>query len=150
MNPIQPLNLPRTHLNLTQVKDQVYVNCLIRKKRIVLTPEEWVRQHFISYLNINLGYPISSISVEKSLDYFGLKKRWDIVVYNANFSPSILIECKAPKISLGSNTFTQVAAYQNKLNCNFVGITNGITHQFWKVCDIEKELIPIEKLPKNG
>ena len=85
MNPIQALNLPKTSLNLTRVKDQIFVNCLVRRKRIVLTPEEWVRQHFIAYLNNQLRHPIEAISVEKSLNYFGLQKRWDIVVYNADF-----------------------------------------------------------------
>jgi hypothetical protein len=147
MNPIQALNLPKTSLNLTRVKDQIFVNCLVRRKRIVLTPEEWVRQHFIAYLNNQLRHPIEAISVEKSLNYFGLQKRWDIVVYNADFTPSILIECKAPQITLNENTLAQIASYQNKLNCNYLAITNGVDHYFWQVSDVEKKLIDIQELP---
>jgi hypothetical protein len=82
MDIIQPLNLPKTNLNLTRNGSSLSVQCLIRKKKIILTPEEWVRQHYIAYLHITLGYKIERISVEKSLNYFGMNKRWDIVVYN--------------------------------------------------------------------
>lgn len=135
MNPIQPINLPQTQLNLTRKANEIYVLCLVRKKRILLTPEEWVRQHFIAYLSINLGHTIERISVEKSLNYFGLKKRWDIVVYNQEFNPEILIECKAPSISLNDKVLMQTLNYQNQLRCKYVGITNGMNHVFWLVDD---------------
>lgn len=133
MTPIQPLNLPKTQLNLTRKDYEILVLCLVRKKRILLTPEEWVRQHFIAYLTIQLGHPIARISVEKSLDYFGIKKRWDIVVFNQDFTPEILIECKAPNIALNENVLLQALNYQNQLRCKYVGITNGISHAFWEI-----------------
>jgi hypothetical protein len=137
MNPINPLNLPQTQLNLTRKGNEVYVLCLVRKKRILLTPEEWVRQHFISFLSNNLGHAIERMSVEKSLNYFGLKKRWDIVVYNQDFNPEILIECKAPTVTLNDKVLMQTLNYQNQLRCKYVGITNGMNHAFWLV-DNEK------------
>lgn len=137
MNPIQPLNLPKTQLNLTRKDNEILVLCLVRKKRILLTPEEWVRQHFIAFLTVQLGHPIARISVEKSLDYFGIKKRWDIVVFNQDFTPEILIECKAPNIALNENVLLQALNYQNKLSCKFIGLTNGISHAFWHI-DNEK------------
>ena len=148
MNPIQPLNLPQTQLNLTRKGNEVYVLCLVRKKRILLTPEEWVRQHFISFLSINLGYAIERISVEKSLNYFGLKKRWDIVVYNQEFNPEILIECKAPSISLNDKVLMQTLNYQNQLHCKYVGITNGMNHMFWHI-DEQQLTMHIVDLPIN-
>ena len=150
MNPIQPLNLPKTNLNLTRKGDKIYVFCLIRRKHILLTPEEWVRQHFIAYLNTELGHPMEVISVEKSLNYFGITKRWDIVVYNSNFNPAILIECKAPQIQLGENTLAQAFSYQNQLQCEFIGITNGINHFFWQVSEEEKKIKAIAELPARN
>lgn len=147
MNPIQPLNLPITKLELIRKGDKIFVNCLIRRKFILLTPEEWVRQHFISYLKNELRHPIEAISVEKSLNYFGLKKRWDIVVYNSEFNPKILIECKAPQVPLSKNTFDQVLTYQNQLQCEFIGITNGINHFFWQILEKEKKIKLISELP---
>jgi hypothetical protein len=147
MNPIQPLNLPKTNLNLSKKGDKIFVFCLIRRKHILLTPEEWVRQHFIAYLNNVLGHPIEAISIEKSLNYFGMTKRWDIVVYNSEFNPNILIECKAPQVTLGENTLGQVLSYQNQLQCEFIGITNGINHFFWQVSDSERKIMAITELP---
>jgi hypothetical protein len=148
MNPIQPLNLPKTQLNIVRKDKNIYVNCLIRKKRILLTPEEWVRQHFIAYLSNNLGYSIERISVEKGLNYFGLKKRWDIVVYDREFIPKILIECKAPSIPLNKNVLLQTLNYQNKLRCKFIGMTNGINHTFWQIDLINYIVEEISELPK--
>ena len=150
MNPIHPLNLPKTNLNLSRKGDKIYVFCQIRRKQILLTPEEWVRQHFIAYLSNVLEYPIEVISVEKSLNYFGMTKRWDIVVYNSQFSPCILIECKAPQVSLSENALGQVLSYQNQLQCEFIGITNGINHFFWQVSGEEKKIKVISEIPKKN
>lgn len=147
MNPIQPLNLPQTQLNLTRKGSEIFVLCLIRKKRILLTPEEWVRQHFIAYLSNNLGYANERISVEKSLNYFGLKKRWDIVVYNQEFNPEILIECKAPNIVLDEKVLLQALNYQNQLRCKFIGITNGKSHAFWQIDQSNLIIKEISELP---
>jgi hypothetical protein len=148
MNPIQPLNLPKTELNLIRKGSEIHVLCLVRKKRICLTPEEWVRQHFIAFLSKNLGYAIERISVEKSLDYFGLKKRWDIVVYNQIFTPEILIECKAPHIALNENVMLQALNYQNQLSCKYIGISNGIDHAFWHIDDEKMKMSSMDEFPK--
>lgn len=148
MNPIIPLNLPQAQLNLSRKGEEIYVLCLVRKKRIRLTPEEWVRQHFIAYLSINLGYALERISVEKSLNFFGLTKRWDIVVYNQEFIPEILIECKAPSIPLNEKVLLQTLNYQNQLQCKFIGITNGINHAYWLIDEVKKSVHSIDSLQK--
>lgn len=147
MDSIQPLNLPKTELNLTRNGNDIFVLCRIRKKRIILTPEEWVRQHFIAFLSDTLGYSKERISVEKGLNYFGLKKRWDIVVYNRDFEPDILIECKAPHIDLNVNVLFQALNYQNRLQCKYVGLTNGINHSFWHLDNQKMEFSFIAELP---
>jgi len=125
----------------------MYVNCLIRKKKIILTPEEWVRQHYINFLSLHLQYPLSFISVEKELNYFGLKKRWDIVVFNNLYEPIILVECKAPNVKLNQEALKQVFTYQNKLNCEFIVLSNGIEHFQWQVDRLKKTIIKVSQIP---
>jgi len=148
MNPIHPLNLPKTELNLSRKGEVIFVQCLIRKKRLQLTPEEWVRQHFIAFLTNNLGYATERISIEKGLNYFGLKKRWDIVVYDRDFKPEILIECKAPHVKLNEKALLQTLNYQNQLQCKFIALTNGINHAFWKIDESLVSVQSIDCLPK--
>ena len=147
MQALIPLNLPKATLTLTRKDNVIFVNCLIRKKKIVLTPEEWVRQHYINYLSVHLLYPLSFISVEKELNYFGLKKRWDIVVYNNLFDPIILVECKAPNIKLNQEALKQVFTYQNKLNCEFIVLSNGIKHSNWQVDQLKKKITEVYEIP---
>ena len=147
MQALNPLNLPKATLTLTRKDNVIFVNCLIRKKKIVLTPEEWVRQHYINYLSVHLLYPLSFISVEKELNYFGLKKRWDIVVYNNSFDPIILVECKAPNIKLNQEALKQVFTYQNKLNCEFIVLSNGIEHSNWQVDQLKKKITEVYEIP---
>jgi hypothetical protein len=147
MHAIIPLNLPKTALTLTRKENVMYVNCLIRKKKIILTPEEWVRQHYINFLSLHLQYPLSFISVEKELNYFGLKKRWDIVVFNNLYEPIILVECKAPNVKLNQEALKQVFTYQNKLNCEFIVLSNGIEHFQWQVDRLKKTIIEVSQIP---
>jgi hypothetical protein len=147
MHAIIPLNLPKTALTLTRKENVIYVNCLIRKKKIILTPEEWVRQHYINFLSLHLLYPLNYISIEKELTYFGLKKRWDIVVYNNMFNPIILVECKAPNVKLNQEALKQAFTYQNKLNCEFIVLSNGIEHFQWQVDRLKKTIIEVSQIP---
>jgi hypothetical protein len=147
MNPIVPLNLPRTDLQLSRKDDEVSVLCLIRKKKIRLTPEEWVRQHFISFLSKEKGYPLSRIGVEKSIKYAGLKKRWDIVVYDNDFSPYILVECKAPHINISIDTLYQALTYQKEMQGKIIALTNGLTHTYFEVDSALKRLSVMEEIP---
>ena len=147
MQAIIPLNLPKTELTLTRKDNVIFVNCLIRKKKIILTPEEWVRQHYINFLSLHLQYPLSFISVEKELNYFGLKKRWDIVVFNNLYEPIILVECKAPNVKLNQEALKQVFTYQNKLNCEFIVLSNGIEHSNWQVDQLKKKITEVYEIP---
>jgi hypothetical protein len=147
MQTLIPLNLPKATLTLTRKDNVIYVNCLIRKKKIILTPEEWVRQHYINFLSLHLQYTLSFISVEKELNYFGLKKRWDIVVFNNLYEPIILVECKAPNVKLNQEALKQVFTYQNKLNCEFIVLSNGIEHFQWQVDRLKKTIIEVSQIP---
>ena len=123
-----PLNLPQAKLKLTRKDDIVYVLCPIRKKKLVLTPEEWVRQHIIAYFTEKLNISLGKMASEVSLEYNGLKKRADLVVLNKDGIPEILVECKAPIISLSSSTLFQISTYYQSLPAKILVLTNGLEH----------------------
>jgi hypothetical protein len=105
---------------------------------VILTPEEWVRQHIIHYLIEDKNYPISLISVEKKLRVNKLTKRTDILVFNTNGMPDIIVECKAPTVKITQDTFDQIARYNLTLNANYLIVSNGLKH-FYCAMDVENE-----------
>jgi hypothetical protein len=126
MGSIVPLNFPKSKLELFQQDEIIYVQCIIRKKRIVLTPEEWVRQHVVHFLIQERNFPLSMVVVEKSIRYNGLIKRWDIIAYNNALKPMLLVECKRTTIPIDSNTLHQAAAYQKIVQSEKILLTNGL------------------------
>ena len=126
MGSIVPLNFPKSKLELFQQDEIIYVQCIIRKKRIVLTPEEWVRQHVVHFLIQERNFPLSMVVVEKSIRYNGLIKRWDIIAYNNALKPMLLIECKRTTVPIDSSTLHQAAAYQKIVQSEKIILTNGL------------------------
>lgn len=120
------LNLPDFNLTVRKEDGKVWIFDIIRKKYIVLTPEEWVRQHFIHYLINHLKYPKALFRIESSLTYNKLQKRSDIVIHNRGGKPWMLVECKAPNIKLTQKAFNQVAVYNMTIGAQFVAVTNGM------------------------
>lgn len=135
---MQPLNFPQYGFRLKNSENNVHVFDVIRKKFVVLQPEEWVRQHVVNYLIINKKYPKSHINVEKQLTVNKLKKRYDIVVFQPDGSIGILIECKAPTIAIDQQSFDQIARYNLQLKANYLMVTNGLNH-FYCEMDFESE-----------
>ncbi|NBV08134.1 MAG: type I restriction enzyme HsdR N-terminal domain-containing protein [Flavobacteriia bacterium] len=123
---MQPLTFPPTVLKLKKVGEQVHVFCLIRKKWLVLTPEEWVRQHVIGFLSDQRKVPLSLIAVEKGFLYNGKKKRWDIVTYDPQGNPKILVECKQTNVGLSTPALLQVSSYQKIIQSDKIVVTNGL------------------------
>jgi hypothetical protein len=99
---------------------------MVRKRWVSLTPEEWVRQNFLQYLIQVKHYPPALISVEKEIYLGELKKRCDIIIYNKNAKPFIIIECKAMDIALSAKTIEQILRYNISVPVNYLIITNGI------------------------
>jgi hypothetical protein len=122
------LNLPSINATLKKEEGKVLIFDVIRKKYIVLTPEEWVRQHFIQYLISELKYPRSLFRIEGSLTYNKLQKRSDILVFGRNGKPWMLIECKSADIRLSQKAFNQVAVYNMTVNAKYLAVTNGMAH----------------------
>jgi hypothetical protein len=145
---MQPLNLPTYSFKIKSSENKYFILDIIRKKYMVLTPEEWVRQHIIHYLIAEKNYPISLIAVEKKVTVNKLTKRTDILVFNAKGTPHIIVECKAPSIKITQDAFDQIARYNLKLEANYLIVTNGLTH-FYAYMDLEKECyVFLENIPE--
>ena len=135
---MQQLNFFTYTFRFKNSENKVSIFDEIRKKFIILTPEEWVRQHVVRFLLEEKKYPKSLINVEKVLKVNGLRKRYDVVVFNSDGSIFILIECKAPDIKIVQATFDQIARYNMTLNAQFLMVTNGLNHYFCQM-DFENE-----------
>ncbi|PQJ82192.1 type I restriction enzyme HsdR N-terminal domain-containing protein [Polaribacter glomeratus] len=132
------LNLPTYNFRLKSKENKTLIFDKLRKKYMVLTPEEWVRQHFVRFLIDKKNYPASLIALEKQLTINNRKKRTDILVFNSKGNPEIIVECKAPSIKITQDTFDQIARYNLKLKANFLIVTNGLEHFYCKM-DFENE-----------
>ena len=128
MKKLPILNLPIYKLKLKIVNETTQIFDEVRKKYLKLTPEEWVRQNFIKYLNIEKNYPSGLIGVEKIVKYNNLKTRADIILYNANGEAEMIVACKSPKIKITQDTFYQIAKYNFQLRVKYLIVTNGNKH----------------------
>jgi len=125
---MEGLNLPTYSFNIKLIEGLKYIFDEIRKKFVRLTPEEWVRQNFIKFLNEEKKYPKSLIGIEIQIDLNQTVKRCDIVVYNRNAEPVLIVECKASDVKLNQSAFDQVARYNMKLKVNYLIVTNGMKY----------------------
>ena len=142
---MQPLAFPPYEFRFKNTKNKPGVFDVVRKKFVVLTPEEWVRQHCLHFLNKNLNYPLSLINVEKQLKVSGLKKRYDVVVFKTDGSIRILVECKAPSVPITQETFDQIARYNLSLEADYLMVTNGLQHYY---CQLDYEQGKYNFLPE--
>lgn len=139
------IKYPPPDFRIKTEKEVEYIFDTIRKKWIVLTPEEWVRQNFIQYLISVKNYPASLIAVEKEIRLGELKKRFDILVYDKQHQPWMMIECKASSVPLGEDVLAQLLRYHIGMAAPFLIITNGnITYGWEKNAN---ELVVLENLP---
>ena len=145
---MQRLNLPTYNFKLKSSENKTLIFDKLRKKYVVLTPEEWVRQHYVCFLIEEKKYPISLIALEKQLIINNRKKRTDILVFNNEGNHEIIVECKAPSIKITQDTFDQIARYDLKLKANYLIVTNGLEHFYCKM-DFKKETyIFLKDIPK--
>ncbi len=144
---MQKLNFPDYQFRFKNSKNKIAIFDEIRKKFIILTPEEWVRQNVVRYLLEEKKYPKSLINVEKTLKINGLTKRYDVVIFNNDGSINVLIECKSTDIKISQTVFDQIARYNMTLKANYLMVTNGLNHYFCKI-DFENEKYSfLESLP---
>lgn len=144
---MQQLNFPHFDFKLREINGRHEIFDPVRHKYVMLTPEEWVRQHLIAYLTLVKSYPISIIGVEKQLLLNKLPKRFDLVVFGRNANPFLLVECKAPGVEITEKTFDQAARYNMLLQAEYFLITNGLEHYTCRIDYENKQYIFIEEIP---
>ena len=130
------LNLPQADLKLSQRDGQTYVFDTLRRRTVKLTPEEWVRQHFVHFLMEHKGYPMGLLANEVALSLNGTTKRCDTVLYDGNARPCMIIEYKAPHIRLSQRVFDQISRYNIVMRVPYLIVSNGIKHY---ACHIDYE-----------
>jgi hypothetical protein len=147
---MQKLQFPSYSFRFKNSENKIAIFDEIRKKFILLTPEEWVRQHVVQYLIQDKNYPKSYINIEKLIKVNELNKRYDIVVYQPNGELFLLIECKAPEVKISQQTFDQIARYNLVLNAKYLMVSNGLNHYFCKIDFENEKYVFLEELPNFG
>lgn len=145
---MQSLNFPKFNFRLKNSENGVQIFDEIRRKFVVLQPEEWVRQHTVRFLIESKGYPKNWLNVEKKMILNGLTKRVDVLVFNRAGGLEILVECKAPKINITQDTFDQIARYNLKAKAKFLMVTNGLQHFYCQMDYTNEKYNFIPELPE--
>jgi type I site-specific restriction endonuclease len=141
------LSLPIYKLKMKSEGEKTYIFDVVRKKYLLLTPEEWVRQNFIHYLNKEKKYPLGLMGVEQMVKYNSLKTRADIVMYNTEGKANIIVECKAPDVKITQDTFNQIAKYNSQLKVKYLLVTNGMNHYCCKMDYDSNRITFLEEIP---
>lgn len=144
------LNLPKFDWDIRENKGSTTIFDPLRKRHIVLTPEEWVRQHFVQYLIQHLKYPKSLIQLERGHAYNTLAKRTDILIYDRSGSPYMLVECKASHIKIDEKVFQQASVYNKTIQAKYLVVTNGIQHYCCSIDHANGNFKFLDELPAFG
>lgn len=141
------LNLPPFDLKLKGTKEHPLIFDILRKKYVSLTPEEWVRQHFIHYLVEHKGYPAALLANEIQLKVGDKTLRADSILYSRELKPRMIIEYKAPHISISQKVFDQISIYNMLLHVDYLVVSNGLQHYICKMDYIGKKYLFLEGIP---
>ena len=144
---MQELQLPGYAFKIRTSPQGEQIFDTVRKKYIFLTPEEWVRQHFINFLVEHRQCPVSLMKVESGIKWNGMDMRSDIVVHDRNGKPLAIVECKAPNVPISSSTFEQIFRYDRVLNAEYLLLTNGNDHYCCQLDRTEKSFKPLKEIP---
>ena len=144
---MQSLNLPDQNLKIEEINSKKYIFDFTRKKNLILTPEEWVRQNIVSYLTNDLNYPKGLIKTESSIKYNNLKKRSDIIVRDRKMGFYLLVECKSYKLKINKDFFKQVSIYNKIYKSRYIMISNGIDHYVCGFFSKEKKYKFLKSIP---
>lgn len=142
-----PLQLPPYQIRLGGTRQKPTIFDMLRKKYVSLTPEEWVRQHFVHYLVEHKGYPAALMANEVRLPIGEKILRADTVLYNRELQPKMIIEYKAPHIAITQKVFEQIATYNMLLPADYLVVTNGLTHYFCRLKNSSKKYLYSEIIP---
>ena len=127
------LNLPSFDKKVIQKEGKPFIFDIIRRQYVALTPEEWVRQHFVHFLISEKGYPQSLMANEVQLKLNGMSRRCDTVAYDRTLRPRVIVEYKAPTVNITQQVFDQICRYNMVLQVDYLIVSNGLTHYCCKV-----------------
>ena len=145
---MQRLNLPSFPFRVKNTQKGIAIFDEFRKIFVTLQPEEWVRQHVLHYVHHHKGYPKGRIGVEKQIGINGLIKRFDILIYDDRAKPLILVECKAPEVTITQQSFDQIAQYNQQLNAPYLMVTNGLQHFYCQMNFKERRYDFLKDIPQ--
>ncbi|MEX2350186.1 MAG: type I restriction enzyme HsdR N-terminal domain-containing protein [Flavobacteriaceae bacterium] len=145
---MQELHFPSYNFRFKSSENKISIFDEIRKKFVILTPEEWVRQHVVHFLITEKNFPKSHLNVEKELVLNQTKKRYDVVVFNKDGSIHLIVECKAPQINITQETFDQIARYNLSLKANYLMVTNGLLHYYCRLDYENEQYVFLKQIPK--
>ncbi len=141
------LNLPPFEIKLRGTKAQPQIFDILRKKYIALTPEEWVRQHFVHFLVEHKGYPAALMANEIQLKVGEKTLRADSVLFSRDLKPRMIIEYKAPHIPITQKVFDQISIYNMLLHVDYLVVSNGLQHYICKMDYNDKKYLFLEDIP---
>ena len=142
------LNLPQYSFRLKSKENKLFIFDPLRKKDILLTDEEWVRQNFVQFLIREKSYPPALIGIEKQFKLGKLVKRCDILLFDRQGKPSVIVECKAPQVMVGQDAFDQIARYNMELRAKYLIVTNGMQHYYCLMDHDKQTYVFLEDLPE--
>lgn len=141
------LHMPPCQLSLRTEGSHTQVFDIARRRHVALTPEEWVRQHVVHALHHHLGYPLETMLVEGCINLNGLSRRCDIVIYNTQLQPLMIVECKQPSVALTQKVIDQICRYNQALHVPYLYLTNGLQHIVCKADFDQQTLLPLQAIP---
>lgn len=144
----ESLNFPQFEFEFSERNGKLSIFDSLRKKFLILTPEEWIRQHMIQFLVHFKKYPKSLFALEKGLKYNSVQKRFDILVLDRTGKPFLLIECKSSDVKLSQKTAEQIAVYNKSIGAPFIGVSNGRQHLFLALTEKGTKYIQLNELPQ--
>ncbi|MFO7790851.1 MAG: type I restriction enzyme HsdR N-terminal domain-containing protein [Bacteroidales bacterium] len=145
---MQTLNLPYFDFRIEKRGDKIIIFDEIRRKWLVCTPEEWVRQNLIKFFIHTKKVPAGFIALEKEIKVYGLQKRYDALIYDKTGTPLMLIECKAPGVKISQDTFEQIAGYNIRFKVPYLFVSNGLNHYVCHIDTMAEKLKFLGDLPE--
>ncbi len=141
------LNLPPFDMKLSGTRERMKVFDILRRRYVALTPEEWVRQHFVNYLINHLGYPAPLLANEVQLTVGEKHLRADTVLFSRDMRPRMIVEYKAPSVAITPDVFNQIAVYNTLLHVDYLVVSNGIEHYCRRIDYTTGQALPLDHIP---
>ena len=141
------LNLPPFDMKLSGTRERMKVFDILRRRYVALTPEEWVRQHFVNYLINHLGYPAPLLANEVQLTVGEKHLRADTVLFSRDMRPRMIVEYKAPSVAITPDVFNQIAVYNTLLHVDYLVVSNGVEHYCRRIDYTTGQALSLDNIP---